>query len=105
MARKKPPKKAVALRYERGRDQAPWVSAKGRGTLAEEMVALAQEAGVPVRWDPDLIQVLWGLDLDQEIPPLLYVVVAEMLAYIYYVNERYRRGLDRGPAPDVDEST
>jgi len=105
MAKKKPPKKAVAMRYEPGRDRAPYITAKGRGELAEEIIALAEAVGVPLRRDPDLIQVLWGLDLDQEIPPLLYVVVAEMLAYVYYVNERYRRVPDRGLDPDVDRST
>ncbi|MBU0516752.1 MAG: EscU/YscU/HrcU family type III secretion system export apparatus switch protein [Proteobacteria bacterium] len=103
MDRDKPKrKKAVALKYDPVRDQAPRVSAKGQGLVAEKIVALAKEAGVPLKDDPDLIEVLMGLELDEEIPPELYVVVAELLAYVYYVNERYRRVLDRGLATDVD---
>jgi flagellar biosynthesis protein len=58
--------------------------------VAEKIIALARESGVPLRQDPDLVQVLSQLDLRQEIPPSLYQVVAELLAFIYRLNNDYR---------------
>ena len=86
---KRPPrsgKRAVALRYDRHRDQAPRVTAKGRGPVAEKIIELARQAGVPVKEDHDLVEVLSHLDLNAEIPPETYVVVAEILAWVYRVN-------------------
>lgn len=88
-------KKAVALRYEPGRDEAPSVAAKGRGKLAERIIALAREHGVPIKEDPDLVEVLARLEVDQEIPPELYLVVAEILAFVYKSNDRWRDNLAR----------
>ena len=87
---KNPPKKAVALRYRPNQDQAPKVTAKGSGYLAEKIIRLATEHHVPIQEDPDLVQMLSHLDLEEEIPPALYKVVAEILAFIYSVNERHR---------------
>jgi flagellar biosynthesis protein len=78
-----PPKTAVALRYETGRDEAPRVVATGRGTVAEVIVRRAQETGVAIREDEALTAALAGLDLGDTIPPELYRAVAEVLAYIY----------------------
>lgn len=94
MARRDKRKKAVALRYRPDKGQAPKLTAKGRGLIAEKIIALAAEAGVPVKDDPDLIEVLMGLELDEEIPPELYVVVAELLSYVYRINQRYRDLMD-----------
>lgn len=81
---------AVALKYNATTDKAPQITAKGHGTVAEKIIALAQEHGVPIREDPDLVQVLSQLDLQQEIPPTLYQVVAELLAFVYRLNQTYR---------------
>jgi flagellar biosynthesis protein len=80
------PLRAVALRYDRTRDGAPRVVAKGRGYLAEGIIAAAREHGVPLHEDPDLVATLGGLDLETEIPPELYRAVAEVLAFIYRLN-------------------
>jgi len=85
-------KEAVALAYRPPRDQAPRVKAKGKGQVAEKILELAREHGIPIREDPDLVQVLSALDLEQEIPPALYAAVAEILAFVYRVNERASRG-------------
>lgn len=79
-------KKAVALKYELEKTQAPKVTAKGTNAVAEKIIALAREHGVPVKDDPDLVEVLSRLDIDKEIPPDLYVVVAELLAFVYRMN-------------------
>jgi len=79
-------KKAIALKYKPGDDRAPRVTAKGTGRLAERIIEMARKHGIPVKDDPDLVEVLSRLDLHDEIPPELYVVVAELLAFIYRLN-------------------
>jgi flagellar biosynthesis protein len=79
-------KKAVALKYEPGKDGAPRVTAKGKGLVAERIIELAREGGVPLSEDPDLVGALIQLDFDEEIPPELYRVVAEVLAFAYRLN-------------------
>lgn len=81
---------AVALRYREGEDDVPVVVAKGRGYLAERIKDLARESGVPIQEDPQLVDYLMALDLYEEIPPQLYAVVAEILAYIYSMDKKYR---------------
>ena len=83
-------KKAVALRYEPGKDQAPRVTAKGRGLVAERIIELAREEGVPISEDPDLVGALIQLDFDEEVPPELYKAVAEILAFAYRMNRRMK---------------
>jgi flagellar biosynthesis protein len=80
------PKKAAALRYEPDRDKAPRVVAKGRGKVAEKIVALARDHNVPLVEDPNLVQMLEALDVDTEIPVELYRAVAEVLVFIYRLN-------------------
>jgi flagellar biosynthesis protein len=82
-------KSAVALAY-RETDAAPRVVAKGRGLIAEEIIARAREHGVYVHESPELVSLLLQIDLDQRIPPQLYVAVAELLAWLY----RVERGED-----------
>ncbi len=80
------PKKAAALRYEPDRDQAPKVVAKGRGKIAEKIVAAAQQHDVPLVEDRNLVQMLEALDLDTDIPAELYRAVAEVLVFVYRLN-------------------
>ena len=82
------PKKAVALKYEPGQHDAPRVTAKGTGLVAEKIIDIARKRGIPVKDDPDLVEVLSRLDLDEEIPPELYVIVAELLAFVYSLNRK-----------------
>lgn len=86
MADNPQPKRAVALRYDPQQDSAPKVVAKGKGRLADQILALAQKNAVPVRQDPTLVQVLSRLKLDQEIPPEVYRAVAAILAFLHRVN-------------------
>ena len=86
-----PRRAAVALKYDAATDDAPKVIVKGRGLVAEKIIALAREQGIPMREDPDLVQMLTQVDLDQEIPPSLYKVIAELLAFIYRLNQSSQR--------------
>ena len=83
-----PRKKAVALRYQRGEDEAPVVVAKGAGHLAERIIAIANEFDIPLYEDPDLVEVLAKIDLGNVIPPELYQAVAEVLAFVYNLNKK-----------------
>ena len=78
--------KAVALKYDQKRDNAPRVIAKGRGEIAEKIIEVAKAHNVPLYEDKNLIQILEALDLETEIPPELYRAVAEVLAFIYRLN-------------------
>ncbi|MFZ5571710.1 MAG: EscU/YscU/HrcU family type III secretion system export apparatus switch protein [Thermodesulfobacteriota bacterium] len=90
MSPKSKTKKAVALKYQPQKDHAPKVAAKGSGHIAETIIALAQKHGIPVKDDPDLVEVLSKLDLEAEIPPSVYLVVAELLAFAYSINGKKR---------------
>jgi flagellar biosynthesis protein len=79
---------AVALRYADG-DAAPVVVAKGRGALADEIIRRAREAGVFVHESRELVTLLMQVDLDARIPPALYFAVAELLAWVYRIEERH----------------
>jgi flagellar biosynthesis protein len=81
-------KKAAALSYQHGQDAAPTLSAKGRGAIAEKIIAVAQEHNIPLHQDADLVEVLEKVELEQEIPLEVYAVVAEIFAYIYKVNQQ-----------------
>lgn len=83
-----PLKKAVALKYEPGDRAAPVVVAKGRGKIAEAIMDKAAESGVPIQQDVSLVEVLSKLDVDQEIPPELYTLVAEILSFVYRSDQR-----------------
>lgn len=85
---KKDRKKAVALRYD-GKS-APKVVAKGEGYLATQIIDVAKEHGVPMQQDEQLTALLSKVKLNDEIPQSLYVAVAQLLAYIYYLNEQQK---------------
>jgi len=87
---------ATALEYEGGKDLAPRVTAKGKGAVAEKIIQLARQHNVPIKKDPGLVQILSQLDIDDRIPPELYKAVAEILAFVYSLNEQYRAG-SKGP--------
>lgn len=77
-------KLAVSLYYDG--HNTPNITAKGRGDLAERILALAREHGVPLREDPGLAAALSQLPLGEEIPETLYIAVAEVLAFAYYLS-------------------
>jgi flagellar biosynthesis protein len=79
-------KLAVALAYAQS-DAAPKVIAKGRGLIAEQIVKRAREHGIYVHQSKELVAVLAQVDLDEQIPPQLYVAVAELLAWLYRVEQ------------------
>jgi flagellar biosynthesis protein len=78
---------AVALAYAPG-DSAPKIVAKGRGLIADEIIARAREHGIFVHESPELVTLLSQVELDAHIPPQLYLAVAELLAWLYRVEQK-----------------
>ncbi len=83
-------KRVVALRYKQGEDLAPVVVAKGRGTIADKIIAIAEEHNIPLYQDPDLVEILSRVDLGNIVPSDLYKAVAEVLAFVYRMNGKYK---------------
>lgn len=83
-------KSAAALTYEADKDLAPRITAKGKGIIAEKILALAREHNIPIYQDEELISLLEKLEVGDLIPPELYKVVAEVLAWVYTINKKYK---------------
>ncbi len=81
-------KKAVALKYEKYKDNAPKVIAKGSGVVAEKIIEVARNHGLYIKEDPTLVNLLSGLELYEEIPESLYKVVAEIFVLIYKAKQK-----------------
>ena len=81
-------KKAVALGYNRAKDSAPKVLASGAGETASRIINLAREHKIPIKEDPDLIEVLSKVEVEQEIPPNLYKAVAEIFSFLYKITNQ-----------------
>lgn len=84
-------KKAVALRYDRLKENAPRVVASGKGYKAEKILETAAEADVPVYEDPSLVEMLSSLDIGSEIPENMYKIVAEVLVFVYSLDKKTKR--------------
>ena len=82
------PLTATALQYAPEKDNAPRVIASGQRKIAEQILAEARKHDIPIHEDPALTSALASVNLGQEIPPELYSVVAEVLAYIYRVTNK-----------------
>ncbi|MBL8497616.1 flagellar biosynthesis protein [Nitrosomonas sp. JL21] len=85
---------AVALAYREGQI-APKVVAKGRGLVAEEIIKRAKEAGIYVHESSELVSLLMQVNLDDRIPPQLYIAVAELLAWLYRLDQKEAKPLAR----------
>jgi flagellar biosynthesis protein len=79
-----PPDVAVALHYDG--QGAPRVTAKGKGALADQIIELARQHDIPLHTDAGLVQVLSRIPLGQEIPPELYLAIAEVIAFAYFLS-------------------
>ncbi len=100
--------KAAALRYDCDESPAPRVVARGDGLVAERILAIAREHNIPIHQDPALVNVLSQLDLDQQIPPALYLAIAEVLAFLYRTGALEPRNVEPGPfvpSPNVPRLT
>ncbi len=85
-----PPDVAVALQYDG--QNAPRVTAKGRGALAEQILEIAQAHDIPLHPDPQLADVLSQIPLGDEIPEALYIAIAEVIAFAYAISGKIPAG-------------
>ena len=99
----RPTRRAVALQYGAD-DSAPVVVASGMGYLAERIVNVAQENGVPIYEDDSLATVLTQLNLGQEIPPELYQAIVEIYVYFLNFDVQSRRPTVEVAVPPPDEA-
>jgi len=83
-------KKAVAVKYDKEVADAPLIIASGKGQLAENIIKAAEQAGLEISHDPDLVELLAKIPVGSEIPSELYQAVAEILAYVYRVNKKHK---------------
>lgn len=81
-------KKAAALKYDMEKDDAPKLIAKGKGDIAEKIIETAAEHDIPIQEEQDIIEVLTRLNIGEEIPEKLYEAVAEILSFIYLLEEK-----------------
>lgn len=79
-------KVAVALEYE-GKG-APLVTAKGAGLVAEQILEIAKQHNIPIKEDQQLVELLSQVELNQEIPEVLYEAIAQVLIFAYQINEK-----------------
>ncbi len=89
-------KKAVALLYDKQKSSAPKVVASGSSLVAEKIIATAIEAGVHIKEDRDLVELLAKIPVGEEIPAELYQTIAEVLAFVYSVNSVYKEKMKNG---------
>ncbi len=87
--------KAVAILYDESKSAAPKVIASGKGLIARKIIETAREAGIYIQEDPNLIELLAKIPIGDEIPVELYKTIAEVLAFVYQVNERYRQKMEK----------
>lgn len=100
MADKTAPEFAIALDYDG--NSAPRLTAKGRGEVARQIIALAEESGVPLQQDPELSALLSQIPLGDEIPEALYRAIAEVIAFAYLLTGKFPPGYDE--EADVTQS-
>ena len=88
--------KAVDLRYDEKTGAAPKVVAGGSGLIAQRIIEAAKEAGVFIKEDPDLVELLAKVPIGDEVPEEMYQTVAEILAFVYSVNEKFKHKIKPG---------
>lgn len=84
-------KQAIALKYDPAVSAGPIIAAKGKGKIADEILARANEAEVPIYEDSSLVEVLGQLDMNTAIPEELYQAVAEIFAFIYQLDQKHKK--------------
>ena len=80
--------KAAALQYDQLINNAPKIVAKGEGSVAQNIIKIAQDNDLPIKKDEDLIELLSKLDIDKEIPTDMYKAVAEIFSFIYGITNK-----------------
>ncbi len=96
MEKKKQLARAVAILYDEEKSDSPKVVASGKGTVAEKIIETARDAGIHIQEDPDLVELLSKVPIGDDIPVELYQTVAEVLAFVYQINDKFRQKMSDG---------
>ena len=88
---KNPIQKAVALKYDIDKDNAPKIVAKGKAETASNIIKIAKENNIPIKKDEDLLELLSQIDIDKEIPASMYKAVAEIFSFIYELSNNQNK--------------
>lgn len=96
MEKKKQINQAIALLYNEKESESPKVVASGKGTVADNIIKTAREAGIHIQEDPNLVELLSKVPIGDEIPVELYQTVAEVLAFVYQINEKFKQKVKTG---------
>jgi flagellar biosynthesis protein len=91
MTERKSPNKAVAILYNENDSAAPKVVASGKGVIAEKIINTARDAGIHIQEDANLVELLSKVQVGEEIPTDLYQTVAEVLAFVYKIDEKFKQ--------------
>lgn len=83
-------KKAVALRYNPDKENAPRVIASGKGATAENIIKIAELHNLPIQKDEDLVELLSKVEIDREIPEKLYTAVVEVFSFVYNITNKMK---------------
>lgn len=87
---KKQINKAAAILYDTERSDVPRIVASGKGVIAQKIIETAREAGIHIQEDPDLVELLAAIPVGEEIPVELYQTIAEVLAFVYEINNQFK---------------
>ena len=87
--------KAVAILYDREQSDAPRVIASGKGLIAQKIIETASDAGIHIQEDPDLVEILSKVPIGEEIPAELYQTIAEILAFVDKMNDKFKQKLNQ----------
>lgn len=80
--------KAAALRYDKEKENAPRVVAKGEGEAAKNIIKIAELHNLPIQKDEDLVELLSKVELDKEVPEAMYKAVAEVFSFVYKMTKK-----------------
>lgn len=98
-------KRAAAISYNPDVDDVPVLSAFGEGYVAEKIVSKGMQSGIPVVSEPELLSMLTGMSVGDDIPPSLYEVVAKILVFVSDINSSIEDKMKRAVHATQDNKT
>ena len=96
-------KKATALQYDQKKNDAPIVTAKGKGAVANNIIKIAQQNNIPIKKDEDLINMLSEIELNKEIPVELYKAVSEVFSFIYGITNETNENIKKENSEETNQ--
>ncbi len=92
---------AISIKYST-EESAPKVTAKGYGYIAEEILHIAKENNIPIKQDAELTELLAQVEIDEEIPQILYEAVAQILVFAYQLSGKIDKNRQGHPSTPLN---